>query len=304
LARAVRCLAWLRQADPSTSAIPERQTSLNFSADHSFRSSGREDAATLGVDDRAAAFRQPLETGQVDLWLVAPDEINAAQLSSYERLMSAEERARWCRFTVPQPRLRHLVARALLRTTLSRYADVSPIEWQFETNAFGRPHVAAPAAGKDLHFNLSHTDGLVALAVARGIDVGVDVENVTRPLEDLLGVAASLFAPAEVAALRDLDEPGRSAAFFAFWTLKEAYVKARGMGFSLALDGFAFDLSARHPRVAFNERCPDDAAIWQFRRYSPTPAHALSLAIPAAEHRLDVRLVWVIPHARLCFVGP
>jgi 4'-phosphopantetheinyl transferase len=275
---------------------------LILAADPSFESAGKPGVATGSLGDRYAPFRQRLKAGQVDVWLVAPEEVNAEQLLSYERLMSSEERARWARFTVPTPRLEHLVARALLRTTLSRYADVSPKQWQFDTNDWGRPHVAAPEEGCDLRFNLSHTDGLVALAVTRGFDIGIDVENVTRRLE-LLDIASTVFAPAEVEALGKLEGQHRTEAFFAFWTLKEAYVKARGMGFSLALDGFAFDLSKRHPRVVFNERCPDDASVWKFRRYRPTQAHALAVAIPAAEQRLDVRLVWVIPHARLCFVG-
>jgi 4'-phosphopantetheinyl transferase len=192
--------------------------------------------------------------------------------------------------------LQHLVARALLRTTLSRYVDVKPAHWQFDTNAYGRPHVAAPAFACDLRFNLSHTDGLVALAVAKGFEVGVDVENISRCL-DVLELAPSVFAPAEVAALKQAAEPDRPGVFFTFWTLKEAYIKARGMGLSLKLDGFAFDLSGKYPRVSFNQRCPDDSSRWQFRRYLPTATHALAVAVSAPESTLDVRLIWTVPAA-------
>ncbi|HEV7600770.1 MAG TPA: 4'-phosphopantetheinyl transferase superfamily protein [Bradyrhizobium sp.] len=249
------------------------------------------------MKQESSRVRRGLAVGQVDVWLAAPDQISADDLRSYERLMSADEHARWTRFVVPKPRLQHLVARALLRTTLSRYVDVAPRQWRFETNAYGRPQVAAPTLACDLRFNISHTDGLVAVAVTKGHEIGVDVENDTRRL-DVSQLAPSVFAPAEVATLERTAELDRPDVFFAFWTLKEAYIKARGMGLSLKLDGFAFDLSGTHPRASFNDRCPDDASRWQFRRYRPTATHALAVAVSAPEDAVDVRLIWAVPDAQ------
>jgi 4'-phosphopantetheinyl transferase len=250
------------------------------------------------MNEESFPVRRELAVGQVDVWLAAPDRISADELRGYERLMSADEHARWTRFVVPKPRLQHLVARALLRTTLSRYVDVAPAQWQFDTNGYGRPHVAAPTLACDLRFNISHTDGLVAVAVTNGREIGVDVENVTRS-RDISQLAASVFAPAELATLKQTAEPDRPDVFFAFWTLKEAYIKARGMGLALKLDGFAFDLSGAHPRVSFNDRCPDDPSRWQFRRYLPTATHALAVAVSAPENAVDVRLIWTVPDAQL-----
>lgn len=245
----------------------------------------------------AVLARRELAAGQIDVWLTDPDAISAEELSGYEALLSSEEHSRWMRFAVPEPRLLHLVARTLLRTTLSRYVgEVAPAEWRFAANAHGRPHVAGPALDRDLRFNLSHTKGLVALAVAEGFDVGADVEDIKRSL-DLMRVARGVFAPAELAALERAAPHQRQAMFFAFWTLKEAYIKARGMGLSLDLGGFAFDLSGAHPAVSFNDRCPDDPARWWFRRYSPTASH--ELAVAAATQEPDVRLIWTTPRADL-----
>ncbi|HEV7879704.1 4'-phosphopantetheinyl transferase family protein [Bradyrhizobium sp.] len=249
------------------------------------------------MNEQSFAVRRGLAVGQVDVWLAASDEISADDLRSYERLMSPDEHARWTRFVVPKPRLQHLVARALLRRTLSRYAEVAPRQWQFDANTYGRPHIAGPTPACDLRFNISHTDGLVAVAVAKGLEIGVDVENVARSL-DVLQLAPSVFAPAEVAALELAAERDRADVFFSFWTLKEAYIKARGMGLSLKLDGFAFDLSGTHPRISFNDRCPDDPSRWQFRRYLPTATHALAVAVSAPENAIDVRLIWVVPDAQ------
>jgi 4'-phosphopantetheinyl transferase len=156
-------------------------------------------------------------------------------------------------------------------------------------NAYGRPHVEAPASGRDLHFNLSHADGLVALAVAGEREIGVDVENVTRGL-DLDRLAPYAFAAAEADAFAQAAETEKRSVFFAFWTLKEAYIKARGMGLSLGLDGFAFGIDAAEPAVAFSDKCPDDPARWRFWRFSPTPRHALALAASASV--TEVRVIW------------
>ena len=235
-----------------------------------------------------------LAVGQVDVWLTAPDAIDADRLRGYETLMDAKERERWQRFRVPKPRLIHLVARALLRTTLSRYADVEPAHWHFQTNAYGRPHIAAPEIGRDLRFNLSHTDGLIALAVAEGCETGIDVESLDRRL-GTAEIAPTVFEASELAAFQSAPEHQRRDLFFAFWTLKEAYIKARGMGLSLPLDGFAFELSQAHPRISFNPHCPDDASRWQFRRFSATPDHTLAVAVEAPEAAVNIRLIRTVP---------
>ena len=236
-----------------------------------------------------------LTVGQVDVWLTAPDAIDADRLRGYETLMDAKERERWRRFRVPQPRLIHLVARVLLRTTLSRYADVEPAHWRFETNDYGRPYIAAPEIDRDLRFNLSHTDGLVVLAIAEGCEIGIDVESLDRQLETA-EIAPTVFEASELSAFQSAPEHQRRDLFFAFWTLKEAYIKARGMGLSLPLDGFAFDMSQAHPRISFNHRCPDDASRWQFRRFNATPEHTFAVAVEAPEAAVDIRLIRTVPN--------
>jgi 4'-phosphopantetheinyl transferase len=235
-----------------------------------------------------------LAVGQVDVWLVAPDEIGADRLRSYETLLDERERERWQRFGMPKSRLIHLVARALLRTTLSLYADVAPADWRFETNDYGRPYIAAPDIDQDLRFNLSHTDELVALAIAEGCEIGIDVETLDRQL-DTAQIAPTVFEASELSAFQSAPQHQRHDVFFAFWTLKEAYIKARGMGVSLPLDGFAFDLCRPHPRIGFNDRCPDDASRWQFRRFDAAPEHVIAVAVEAPESAVDIRLIRTVP---------
>jgi 4'-phosphopantetheinyl transferase len=236
-----------------------------------------------------------LRVGQVDVWLTCLCDRCRDPEADTLRLLSEAERAKWSRFVAEDARLQYLVSRALVRATLSRYADVGERAWQFGANRYGRPHIEQPAALRALQFNLSNATGLVACAVAMDCDVGVDVENIRRPL-DVDALAPGVFAPMELADVRACMQAARRERFFAYWTLKEAYIKARGMGLSIPLDAFWFDLGGRSPRLHLTDRCPDDAPRWRFYRYAPTAQHRLALAArPRHQAEPSIELRWITP---------
>ncbi|HWI26020.1 MAG TPA: 4'-phosphopantetheinyl transferase superfamily protein [Stellaceae bacterium] len=238
-----------------------------------------------------------LDEGAVDVWLTSLDRLGDDLLDRYRALLDPGERERWQRFRVRGAADQYLVGRALLRTSLARYAQVAAADWAFETNAFGCPYVSSPVAHRDLRFNLSHTEGLVACAVSRRGEVGVDVENTARAVEPL-ALAPTVFAEPEIEALAATPEAQRQHRFFAYWTLKEAYIKARGMGIALPLDGFWFELDAPAPRIHFSERCPDREERWHFFRWQASPTHAMALAVaPPAGRAPLIRLRWIEPPA-------
>jgi len=224
----------------------------------------------------------PLTLGpnEVHLWYAHPEHItDPARLASLEALLSQEERERRGRFVFERDRHTFLITRALVRTVLSRYADVPPEAWGFVPNGYGRPEIDTPRGGPPLRFNVSHTKGLVACAVALERDIGVDVEHLDRPSLGL-GLAERYFAPAEVEALRRVPAEEMPRAFLDFWTLKEAYIKARGMGLALPLDGFAFHLGpGGAARITFSPRIDDDPFSWKFTRFVLKERHKVALAV-------------------------
>ncbi len=136
------------------------------------------------------------------------------------------------------------LARSLLRQVLSAYEpDVAPALWEFQSSAEGRPFLASAFDHTGLNFNLSHTEGLVALAVCRHARVGVDVEKMGRAP---LAVAERYFSAAETAQLRVLPADEQARHFVRLWTLKEAYLKATGTGLAGGLSrmSFVFDSDA------------------------------------------------------------
>ncbi len=206
-------------------------------------------------------------------------------------LLSEEERVKADRFIFPHDRDCFVAAHALVRVALSDYFARAPQDWSFVTNAWGKPRVDANDGSARLCFNLSHTRGHVAVAVALDREVGVDVERIAPSRADE-EVARQLFAPAEFAAFQEEPEGGRAEAFFDVWTLKEAYIKAVGLGVALPLKDFAF---TRDPlRISFAPTLEDTPSRWLFRRFRPEPDVAMALAArrgPGAEPVVNLRQV-------------
>lgn len=193
------------------------------------------------------------------------------------RILSADEQARAGRFVFPQHRTTFIAAHWLLRTTLSRYADVAPGEWVFERNPYGKPllcdqHRRLAA----LDFNLAHSEGLIACIVRRGGAVGIDVESV-RHRSRSVEIARRYFTPQEIRELDACPAHQVGARFVELWTLKEAYVKAVGIGLSRPLDTFSFAFTGRSG-LRF-ESAIGDAPAWDFTLLAPTPDHRIAVAV-------------------------
>ncbi|MEQ1730761.1 MAG: 4'-phosphopantetheinyl transferase superfamily protein [Vicinamibacterales bacterium] len=203
--------------------------------------------------------------------------LDAARADAARRVLTDAEWHRCQRFAYAEGLRERLAARFMVRSVLSRYAQVDPRDWRFVENAHGRPEVSEPHHATHLRFNLSHADGVVTLAVSAHYDVGVDVERLGRPTR--LAIADRFFAPSEVDALRALPEAEQPRRFLEYWTLKESYIKARGAGMSLRLDQFAFDLTTPgRPAIRFADAFDDDPHTWQFDRLFVGDEHLVAVA--------------------------
>ena len=207
------------------------------------------------------------DSSRIDLWCTYISEIgDDSLLTRYDALVSADERARQARFRFAKDQRRHLVTRALVRTVLSRYAAVRPEDWVFSAGAHGRPAISAPQAVPPLEFNISHCADLVLLGVTSGRTLGIDTESIETRTFDIDGLDR-YFAREESAALLALPPDERRRRFFELWTLKESYIKARGMGLALRLDSFRFEMMGErgltlHMRPALGDS-PAHWWVWQ-----------------------------------------
>jgi 4'-phosphopantetheinyl transferase len=212
----------------------------------------------------------------LDLAGVAPDDW--ARLAA---TLDDEERARAARFAFEDDRRSYVAAHALLRAELSRRADRPARDWRFAAATLGKPYLVDPP--RDLRFSLSHTRGMVAVAIAEGAEVGVDVEPTDRRAESMK-LAERFFAPEQIELLRAVEGEARRDLFFAIWTLKEAVIKATGQGLSRALDSFS--VSPEPPRVTMRDGSGSWSAM-HWRRESFHFAVAAQGAVKADFRQAD-----------------
>lgn len=190
--------------------------------------------------------RPLLQGAAVHLWLAERGD------PADDSVLGAEERARAARLQQPQDRALFVLAHAVLRELLARYTGEPAADLPLSAGQHGKPRLP-PGSHDDLRFNLSHSGDAVLVALARGRDLGVDIE-VVRPHDDLDAVAAQVFADDERAAIAAAGER-RLDAFYALWTRKEACVKAWGRGLGIPLRAFSVLPSGGSGIV-----CPDDDA--------------------------------------------
>lgn len=186
------------------------------------------------------------------MWRASLDASEPA-VGRLQALLAADERERARRFRFERDRCRYVVGRGLLRVLLSRYLATRPEEIRF---AYG-PHEKPALAGAGPRFNLSHSGSVALLAFSSGGEVGIDVE---RDDGDFARerIPERFFSSAEVKALRALPRALQSRAFLSCWTRKEAFIKARGDGLSLALDSFDVTLAPGQPVAILRTAWSDD----------------------------------------------
>lgn len=229
--------------------------------------------------------RQALITdlaGNAHVWLSRTDTVtDPDKLAESAALLSPGETARFNRFRFAVDRRLYLLSHALLRRVLSAYAEVEPAAWVFSHSAAGRPEIAGPDHGLPLRFNLTHTRGLAACVVTHTVDCGVDAEALSVRRHPM-GIAARMFAAGELEVLRGLQGRAFLEQFYACWTLREAYCKARGVGLAGSGKHFRFE---RDASGAWRLRCGDESSCaghWQLAVEPVADTHLVAVAVNAA----------------------
>lgn len=249
---------------------------------HSLHPVNRREQQPLGANEIALwwaampdAAGSLIEATHIDASNAARGSMAACSIGLQDALLSQAERLQASGLRLPARRHQFLVGRMLIRTALSHYAKVDPTAWRFSTAPGGKPTIAAPA----LYFNLSNTNGMVICAIAHVPFIGVDVEAVQRPPISL-AMAKRFLRAAELDVVLHCAPHARGRLLLQFWTLKEAYCKARGEGLLLPLSaiGFHFDGASAACEAEFDPSLSDDPAQWSFTTLSISDWHVGALA--------------------------
>ena len=233
---------------------------------------------------------------EVHVWRVSLD-VAPSCLQSLSLILSADERDRAERFRFQRDRQHFIASRAFLRILIGRYLQRESSQVKFGYGPNGKPFLADNEEAL-LRFNLSHSGGIALYAITRGREIGIDVEYIGKDV-DAEVIAGRFFSPQEVAALKSLPKQQRQRAFFTCWTRKEAYLKGRGDGLSVALDSFSVSLSPDEPAALLDvQGVPEEASQWSLVELNPGPSHVAALAVAdhdwllrgwqLADHMLDL----------------
>lgn len=237
-----------------------------------------------------AADNLRLGADEIHVWRASLDLAPTA-LRHFEVTLAPDESSRADRFVFAGDRKSFVAARGILRELLGRYLQRSPSEIDFSYERRGKPVYRARNVESPIDFNLSHSHGRAVYAIARGRQLGVDVEMV-RPAVASEGITERFFSQRECAELHSLPPQSQAEAFFNCWTRKEAYIKARGDGLEIPLNSFDVTLAPGAPE-RFLQGVDSRWHLVAFAAYEDYPA---ALVYDGAPCKIDF-LSWAEPEA-------
>ena len=212
------------------------------------------------------------------MWQAALD-VPAAQAHALTEVLSADEWERAHRFVIERDRRRFIVCRGVLRSILGRYLGAVPSSLRFRYSPHGKPALSSVSGEHPLRFSVSHAEDTALYGVTLQRGIGVDIESVRAEFagDD---IAERVFSRREILALRTLSPADRPQAFFRCWTRKEAYIKARGEGFSLPLSRFDVSIFPDEPAALLSvSDDPQETARWSLRDLPAGPGYVAAIAV-------------------------
>src|SRR5262245_8083669 len=220
-----------------------------------------------------------LEPGCVHVWYLWPERLTDGEcVSRHARILSGDEKTRVHSFRFEDDRNLHILSKAFVRILLSRYTPIDPSLSEFTRNQYGKPAISGPSGVQDIAFNVSHTTGLISGVFSLDSFLGIDAEHHGRRV-DTLAIARRYLSPDEYSALSIVADSERQQRFLEYWTLKEAYVKANGLGMSMDLSTFSFDIYDDARGISLRSINVADPGSWTFRLLKPGPHHTVAVAV-------------------------
>jgi 4'-phosphopantetheinyl transferase len=189
------------------------------------------------------------------------------------------------RYKVDLKKSEFLIGRVLAKSVLSKYLGIRPESIYFIKNNNGKLFLADHLrykTGEFLQFNIAHSHNMVVCAITLENEIGVDVEKVSGPILD---IAERFFAVGELEYIAKCESEGRSRTAYKIWTLKEAFIKAKGLGLSMALDSFDITLLDKDVYL----KCIE-----------PKPGYYVSVAVDSHEnYNFQTRIVEITDISKL-----
>ncbi|THB71726.1 MAG: 4'-phosphopantetheinyl transferase superfamily protein [Gammaproteobacteria bacterium] len=216
----------------------------------------------------------------IHIWITDIEKIDDPyMLDVYRSILSPDEIQRCERLVKEQGRASFLIAHAMVRSVLSNYVEIAPKDLQFKSNANGKPKVFCEQGRPlPLEYNLSHSGRYAVMVVTNEIDCGIDVEKIDSG-RDYIEIAENTFSVAEMIDLQSVGEEEQAKRFYTYWTLKEAYIKAKSETIASSLNKISFDLHHQNQISVKLDNSGDEYKNWQFHTQLLDQEYILALAL-------------------------
>ena len=211
----------------------------------------------------------------------------------FMRLLDDVEQGRFAAYRQEADKRRFLTGRVLAKTVAAERLGVPIESVKFDATCedCGKPHGRPRIPGADLALSISHSGDLIGLAATPSIPVGLDVETTTRRADS--GLIEYALSPAETASLEGLPEEDRAAAFFVYWTRKEAVMKATGKGLRIPLQSITFSRYDEPARLAASGDPALDPATTRLADLKAADGYRAAIAVLTTEELSVTEEHWV-----------
>jgi 4'-phosphopantetheinyl transferase len=246
-----------------------------------------------------------LHTGTVRVRWLSLEDCPQAYIVRCRAFLDAAETAQADRFHFAADRNAYIAAHGLLRVMLSEAAELGPALWRFVNGTRGKPMIAPGLTYESIQFNISHTRGIVACALVRHFNIGLDLEVADRWRGDYATVCGN-FCSDEATLVLEAPPSRRSDLFFRLWTLKESFVKATGEGLHRPLNSFSFQFDPVRivlHSVSGNAGYRAEASHWQFAEFHPAPHRLLAVTVGCGHARVSFDASAMHPDAIASWFG-
>lgn len=193
---------------------------------------------------------------------------NTARESQALKSLNDWERQRWERYHSKDPQRRFALSRAALRRVLCEALACATDELEFGWAERGKPRAYVDGVPAPLHFNVSHSGDHGVFAISPDHQVGIDIEEISQRFR-FDAIIESTFSADERAGVSTAGKDFEPRTFFELWTLKEAIIKATGVGLSANLQCIETPPAMRGGAITGQIRLPEFPDVfWRLHKFS------------------------------------
>lgn len=173
-----------------------------------------------------------LRQGEIHIWQIQWEKLEPFW-REYQFVMSSHEVEKAGNFHFFEDRMRYMAGKITVKLLLMQYLAEEKVV--ILNRRFGKPYHREVPGKQSVEFNLSHSGSMVLVAFGRGVDVGTDVQEIAE-CPDYMEIAKNFYTATES---DDVMKDKGLETFFEYWSAKEAYLKAVGIGLGRGMDFFS-----------------------------------------------------------------